>query len=133
MKKDIKEYAQLSPEERQTIPTVKVAQAMLVKEHNKVPVFTKTTTPRQTMAYLREHCGVLLYQLLVVSLKSIVNLYHVISEKNKWEDVDQITTSELEKFGVVTGINDQLNLKKRVKMAFASKETFDLLMKVGCY
>ena len=55
------------------------------------------------------------------------------SEKNKWEDVDQITTSELEKFGVVTGINDQVNLKKRVKMAFASEKTFELLMKVGCY
>ena len=63
LKNDIVEYAQLSPEERQTIPTVKVAQAMLIKEHNKVPVFTKSTTPRQTMAYLREHCGVLLYQL----------------------------------------------------------------------
>ena len=55
------------------------------------------------------------------------------SEKNKWKDVVDIPASELEKFGVVTGINDQMNLKRRVKMAFASEKTFDLLMKVGCY
>ena len=55
------------------------------------------------------------------------------SEKNKWKDVVDIPASELEKFGVVTGINDQMNLKRRVKMAFASEKTFGFLMKVGCY